>query len=71
MDKGRRVLGMKTIGKTPKPFLQPHFLIGNGIRNGNVGRENGIGITGYRERKNSIGNTITIGNRELKTGIYV
>ena len=63
---------MKTVGKTPKPFPQPYFLTGNGIGNGNVGRENEIGNMGYRERKSSIGNmSITIGNRKLKTGEYL
>ena len=48
------------------------FLVGNGNGNGKIGRENEIGITGYRERKSSIGNmTIMIENRELKIGIYM
>jgi len=65
-------LGMKTVGKTPKLFSQPYFLTGNGIKNGNVEQKIKIGITGYLEQKSSIGNmTITIGNRELKTGIYM
>ena len=63
---------MKTVRKTPKPFPQLYFLTGNGIGNGNVGRENEIGNTKYRERKSSIGNmSITIGNRELNTGEYL
>jgi len=63
---------MKRWGKTPKPFLRPHFLTGNGIENENAGRENEIAIMGYRKQNCSIGNMpITIGNRTLKTGKYM
>ena len=40
------------------------FLVGNGNGNGKIGRENEIGIPGYRERNQSVGSMpITIGNR--------
>jgi len=50
--------------ENPHLFLQLYFLVGNGNGNGKIGRENKIGITGYRERNQSVGSMpITIGNR--------
>ena len=40
------------------------FFVGNGNGNGKIGRENEIGITGYRKWNQSVGSMpITIGNR--------
>ena len=60
-------LGMKTVGNgRENPLTVPAtvFFVGNGNGNGKIGRENEIGITGYRERNQSVGSMpITIGNR--------
>jgi hypothetical protein len=47
---------MKTDGKTPLPFMYPHFIIGNGIGFGIVRNGNGSGISGIA-KTNGNGNT--------------
>jgi hypothetical protein len=47
---------MKTDGKTPLPFLYPHFIIEKGIRSGIVENGNWSGINGI-EKTNGNGNT--------------
>ena len=56
-------LGMKMVGNG-RENPQLYFLVGNGNGNGKIGRENEIGIMGYRERNQSVGSMpFTIGNR--------
>jgi hypothetical protein len=50
---------MKTDGKTPLPFLYPHFIVGNGIKSGIVGNGNGSRINGIAKTN---GNRNTNGN---------
>ena len=65
--KWRARVGMKTVGNgRENPLIVPAavFFVRNGNGNGKIGRENEIGITGYRERNQSVGSMpITIGNR--------
>ena len=62
--------GRERAGK-PSNHSRHHIFL-TGIGNGNVGRKNEIGNTGHREQKSLIGNMpVTVGNRELKTGIYM
>jgi hypothetical protein len=57
-NQGLRV-GIKTDGKSPRPFPYPRFFIENGIESGIVGNENGSGIN---EIVKTNGNENTNGN---------
>ena len=49
---------MKTVGngrENPLTVSATVFFVGNGNGNGKIGRENEIGITGYREPNQSVG----------------